>query len=247
MKKIAVLLLSCVSLGTAAQTVTKYYDADWLETPPAKAMYYAEFTKTDGGYKCFSYWKNTKKKREESFYADTSMNHPNGLQKVYGKNGKLEDSLFFKTDGTLAESFHYYPNRQLECHYVSTANGKGEVKEAYDEAGQRLKNYVFAQAAQPKGGIEKWNAFIKKTATRDFTTAGTEKKNVTVKLRFVVDENGNVMKPTVVESSANRTVDLDALRVIGLSPEWIPAVYKNKPFRWAATQAITYELLPAKN
>jgi len=153
-KNVAAFFLTFISFRLSAQTVTKYYDADWLETSPAKAMYYAEFTKIDGGYKCFSYWKGSKKKREESLYADTSMNHPNGLQRVYSKNGKLEDSLFFNTDGTLAESFHYYPNQQLDCHYVSVGNGKGEVKEAYDETGQKIKNYMFARPAQPKGGTE---------------------------------------------------------------------------------------------
>ena len=247
MKRITSFLIIVISLNATAQTVTKYYDADWLEAPPSKAMYYADFTPVDGGFKCFSYWKGSKKKREESFYADTSMSHPNGLQKVYGKNGKLEDSLFFNTDGSLAESFHYYSNRQLECHYVSTGKNKGEVKEAYDEAGQRIKNYVFARAPQPKGGVDKWQAFIKKNSTRDIASGAPEKKNVTVKLQFIVDESGNVVKPRVIESSGNKTVDADALRVVGMSPEWIPGIYKNKPYRLPITQAITYELLPAKN
>jgi len=67
-----------------------------------------------------------------------------------------------------------------------------------------------------------------------------------VKIQFVIDENGNIVKPRILESLGNRAVDLDALRVVGLSPEWIPGVYKNKPFRFPVTQSLTYELLPAK-
>lgn len=234
----------CLLSVVNAQTVTKYYDVDWQETGANKAVYYAEFSKIDGGYKCFSYWKGTKKKREESLYADTSMSHPNGLQKVYAKNGSLEDSLFFNADGTLAASFHYYPNGKLECHYVGT--GKGEVKEAYDEAGGKIKNYIFSRAAEPKGGLEKWQSFIKKNTSRELGATGTERQLVNVKIRFIVDPFGAVVNPKIIESSGIKSVDQDALRVIGSSPEWSPAIYKNKPIRFPVTQPLTYELLPAK-
>lgn len=238
----------CALLGlfANAQTIVKYYDIDWQETVPEKAAYSSEFTKVETGYKCLSYWKNSKKKREESFYADTSMAKPNGLQKVYHKNGNLEDSLLFNAAGQLSESFHFYGNRQLECHYVTVSNGTGKVLEAYDETGAKIKNYVFAQETAPKGGLKSWHNFLLKNASKELTSGNENLRTVSVKIRFIVDENGSVLKPKVIESSGIKAVDQDALRLLLTSPQWTPAIYKNKPIRYPVTLPITYELPPAK-
>lgn len=209
-------------------------------------MYYAEFTKVETGYKCLSYWKTTKNKREESFYADTSMSTPNGLQKVYHKNGNIEDSLFFNAEGKLLEAFHFYGNRQLECRYVATGNGTGTVKEAYDETANKIKNYQYMRSIEPKGGMKGWHSFLQKNVSSDLTSDNESPKTVKVLAKFVIDESGYLVKPRIIESSGIAAVDREALRILHLSPQWTPAIYKNKPIRFPVTLPITFNLPAGK-
>lgn len=247
MKQLFTVFLLFSVLHNYAQTITKHYDVDWQEVNPGKAMYYAEFTKVETGYKCLSYWKSTKNKREESFYADTSMSAPNGLQKVYHKNGNLEDSILFNAEGKVTEAYHYYGNRQLECHYIASGNGTGTVKEAYDESGAKIKNYLYARSAEPKGGVKGWQSFLQKNASKELTSGDENSRKAKLQIRFIIDEEGNVIKAKVIESSGMKAVDQDAVRVVLESPRWTPAVYKNKPIRFPLTLPITYELNASKN
>lgn len=48
-----------------------------------------------------------------------------------------------------------------------------------------------------------------------------------VMIRFVVDSEGKVKNPEVIRS-LNPIMDQEALRVISLMPDWIPAEYKGK-------------------
>jgi len=242
------LAIICLLIGTVAcaQTTIKYYDADWQETKAEKATYYAEFTKVETGYKCLSFWKGSKKRREESLYADTSMSKPNGLQKVYHKNGALEDSIFFNSEGKIEEAFHFYPNKKIECHYITTGGANGNVKEAYDEFGEKIKNYIYVKSAEPKGGMKSWQSFLTKNISNDFLVSGEQTQKVKVVVNFIVDDYGYVSKPKVIESSGIKAVDQEALRVLQLSPQWQPAIYKNKPFRQPVTQQFMFELKPAK-
>lgn len=237
------ILITAIANG---QTTVKYYDADWQESRMEKATYYAEFTKVATGYKCLSYWKSSKKKREESFYADTSMTRPNGLQKVFHKNGALEDSILYNADGKIGQAFHFYPNKKLECHYVTDAVNNGVVQEAYDEFGEKIKNYVYVRSALPKGGLKAWQSFILKNTSKDLIAEGDKPQTVKLVLSFAIDEYGYVSKPRIIESSGIKAVDQDALRVMQLSPQWQPAIYKNKPFRYPVTQPLQYDLQPAK-
>lgn len=242
MKKLLFRLTFLLPVFASAQTTLKYYDSDWMETSREKATYVSAFTKVETGYQCISYWKRSNKKKEESFYADTSMTKPNGLQKVYHKNGKLEDSLRFNAEGKLLEGYHFFANGKMECHYVSAANGEGKVLAAYDESGAKIKNYVYVQPVEPKGGVKKWQNYLQTNASRELDTGTETAKTVKVLVRFVVDEEGYVVKSKVIESSGFKSVDQDALRLIQGSPQWKPAIYKNKPFRYPVNLPITYEL-----
>lgn len=246
MKKFATAILLFFFLFSEAQSVTKYYDADWQEARPEKAMYVAEFTKTETGYKCLSYWKSSKKKREESLYADTSMSRPNGLQKVYHKNGNLEDSVVYSADGKMVEAYHYYSNKQLEAHYIATADGKGVVREAYDETGSKIKNYIYLRPAEPKGGANGWKNYFQKAAPKDLTSGKPEPQTVHLKLSFYIDPEGNVAGAKIIESSGLRAVDQEAIRAVYNSPKWTPAIYKNKALRVPVVLPMTYELPAAK-
>jgi TonB family protein len=242
LKKIIIIFGLLAVITSEGQTITKYYDTDWLETKPEKAFYYSEFSKIETGYKCLSFWAGSKKKKEESLYGDTSMTKPNGLQKVFHKNGNIEDSILFSPEGKVLEAFHYYANRQLDCHYLSTGDNTGVVKEAYDETGAIIKNYVYMRPAEPKGGVKGWKNYLQKNASKELTSGKPEPQTAIVKINFFIDQEGNVMKVKIIESSGNKAVDQDAVRLLLSCPKWSPAIYKNKPIKVPVTLPMTYNL-----
>jgi protein TonB len=243
--KIVFIITFCFSflLNAAAQKITKYYDKDWAETSPDKAVYYAEFVKQGGVYKCTSYFAGTKVVRGRSTYPDTTMANPVGSQTLYTKRGKVEDSIYY-ADGKAVQLYHYYPNGKLAVHYYLPDNKKEGITEGYDEDGNKIKNYIAMREAEFKGGDKAWQAYLKKNIGKNLDTK--VEGEVKVQIEFVVDENGSVSKAKVLKSSGSKEVDNDALRVISESPEWHSAILYNQPVKAYRVQAITYDLAPIK-
>lgn len=159
----------------------------------------------------------------------------------------LEDSVLFDDDGKPKEAWHYYPNKVMAAHYRYPPNSTEPVAEGYDEEGKRIKNYVLMREAAFKGGDKGWNAYLAKQISKEmYNTKGNTEETVSLKVQFVVDESGYVIRPKVIESSGNRLVDGEALRVILSSPQWSPALLYNKPTKAYRVQPFTYTLRPQK-
>ncbi|WP_062543883.1 energy transducer TonB [Rufibacter tibetensis] len=67
------------------------------------------------------------------------------------------------------------------------------------------------------------------------------KINGTVRVSFVVGEDGSVSDPLIVES-LSRGVDAEALRVVRLMPKWKPAVINGKPVAYTYTIPYTIRM-----
>jgi TonB family protein len=248
MRKTFVLLCTlCIlfSLTSSAQKVIKYYDKDWSETSPGKALYYAEFIKEGSVYKCTSYYTASNAVRGRSTFADTLMINPIGLQTLYNKKGRIEDSIYY-SEGKTTLLYHYHPNGKLAVHYYLPDSKKEPITEAYDEEGNKLKNFIVIKDAEPKGGLKGWEAYLKKNMGKDLEIKDEKLTTATVQVQFFVDENGGVTKAKLLKSSGNKEIDKDALRVISESPEWRPAITFNNPVKVLKIQSFTYNLQPAK-
>ena len=230
---------------THAQKIVKYYDKDWVESEPNKATYYAEFIKSGNLYKCTSYTTGTNTVQGKSTFPDTIMINPIGLQLLYNKKGKLEDSVFY-ADGKTKFLYHYHPNGKLEVYYYLPENKKEGIIEAYDEEGNKIKNYILTKDAAFKGGEKAWLAYLKKNVSNDFNIKREDIITANVQIQFVVDENGSVIKAKVLKSSGYKEIDKDALRVVSESPEWNNAILYNKPVKVYRIQPFTYVLEPEK-
>jgi TonB family protein len=238
------LFLALSSSHVSAQKFIKYYDKDWVETARDKAVYYAEFLKNGNVFKCTSYWIGTNSVRGRSTFPDTSMAHPVGLQTLYTKKGKIEDSIYY-TDGKTTMLYHYYPNGSLAVHYY-IPDGKTEaVTEAYDEDGKKIKNYILAREAEFKGGDKAWQSYLKKNVGKDLNVKDDATKG-TVQVQFIVDESGSVTNVKVLKSSGIKELDNDAVRAISDSPAWNNAISFNQPAKAYRMQSITYDLRSGK-
>ena len=225
------------SLNSSAQKIIKYFDNNWEETTSNKAVYYAEFVKEEGIYKCTSHYSASNVVRGRSTFQDTIMINPIGLQTLYNKKGKIEDSIYF-SEGAAKNLYHYYPNGKLAVHYYFIDNKKDAVTEAFDEDGSKIKNYIVLKEAEFKGGEKAWLSYLKKNIGKDITVKDIS--NVQVQIEFIVDENGSVSKAKIFKSSGIKEIDQDALRVISESPEWNSAIMYNNPVKAFRIQPINY-------
>lgn len=238
------LIIVCSSVK-AQNKVTKYYDANWVETTKEKAVFYADFIKNGENYNCKSYWIKSNVLRGVSTYPDTVMQSPIGFQVLYFKDGNVEDSSYFE-DNKLKYTYLYFSNRQLALHYYIPDNKKQGIAEGYDESGKKIKNYIFEKDAEFKGGQKGWTFYINKDASKDLTVKGNESVTVTVQVAFVIDESGYVINPKILKSSGYKNADADALRIIEDSPNWTNAIQFNKPVKAYKVQPIIYTLNPEK-
>jgi len=125
-------------------------------------------------------------------------------------------------------------------------NKKEAVTEAYDEEGNKIKNYIVTRDAEPKGGQKGWEAYLRKNMGKELDMKDEKNNNANVQVQFIVDENGSVIKSKILKSSGIKEIDRDALRVISESPEWSPAIAFNNPIKVIRIQSITYNLEAAK-
>ena len=239
-------LITIVTCNVYAQTkITKYYDADWLETSKEKAAFYADFIKDGAAYNCTSYWINTKTVRGKSIFPDTLMQNAIGKQVLYFKNGHIADSSFIK-DKKTEYLFHYYPNGQLAMHLYMPVNSTEAVVEGFYEDGKRIKHNIFQKDAEFKGGAKAWQSYILKNAAKDLTVKSDSALTAKVQVQFIIDENGDVITAKIFKSSGYRNVDSDALRVISDSPKWSSAILFNQPVKAYRIQPVEYPLQPQK-
>ncbi len=228
------------------QKIIKYYDKDWGEVSVDKSVYYAEFKKEGVNYNCTSYYTANNRIRGQSTFPDTTMMNPIGLQKLYNKNGNIEDSIFFSA-GKPSFLYHYYPNGKLAVHFYLPDDKKNAITEAFDEDGNKIKNYIVSKDAEFKGGEKAWISYLKKNVGKEFSKV--KDKDVTsasVQIQFIIDENGGVTKAKILKSSGYKEIDRDALRVISESPEWHSAIIYNKPTKAYRVQPFSYTLEPEK-
>ena len=231
--------------GAGAQKITKYYDSDWGETTADKAVYFADFVKEGGMYRTTSYWVSTKMVRGKSFFPDTVMINPTGLQLLYNKKGRVEDSVYYE-NGKAAILYHYYPNGKLAVHYYTSEGKKDGVTEAWDEEGNKIKNYILSKDAEFKGGAKAWENYLKKNTGKEFNIKDDKVSTASVQVQFIIDESGAATRPRIFKSSGFKEIDRDAIRVISESPLWNPAIIYNQPAKAYRVQPFTYSLLPEK-
>ena len=64
----------------------------------------------------------------------------------------------------------------------------------------------------------------------------------TVKVSFIIDEKGKVLDPVVLGTSVNKSLDLEATRVVKRMPAWKPGTVKGKNVKTRLELPITFKL-----
>lgn len=105
------------------------------------------------------------------------------------------------------------------------------------------KSEVFAYVHQMpsfKGGEEQQMKFIADNII--YPKEAIEKKiQGRVFLSFIVDEEGNIVKPEIFKS-LHPLLDQEALRVVSIMPKWIPGKQNGKPVKVVMYLPVTFRL-----
>lgn len=246
MKSLYLILLSIISISSNAQdTLFKHYDNDWNIVQKEKAKFFGTFIKKEASYEVKTYYLPSMKLRGRSNQKDTTLNSPTGLSMSYHQNGKKLDSTFTNEDGKVEYSFRYYPSGKLSMTYFKAVGQKNEVFTGYNEDGTIIKNFIVAKEAEFNGGDKAWHNYLVKNMNKTLSTPKTKKTieiNAKVVILFVINEQGFTTDIKIKESSGNKNVDQDAVRVITNSPKWKNAILYNNPVRVYRIQPLTYIL-----
>jgi protein TonB len=92
----------------------------------------------------------------------------------------------------------------------------------------------------PAGGAEGWASFLEKNL-RYPAEAKAQRINGTVNLSFIVERDGQITH-IQIEHRAGHGFDEEALRVLKLSPKWIPGLLNGQTMRVKYTLPINFRI-----
>jgi periplasmic protein TonB len=126
--------------------------------------------------------------------------------------------------------------------YVAGEEGKKPVITTHVEPTPPAKQTILDQSevsSKPEfpGGDEAWLAYLQKMLRAPNDLESGERK--TVKVKFVVNTDGEVTDAVIVQSGGN-SFDKEVLRVINRMPKWKPGKQKGTPVAVYFTQPVTF-------
>lgn len=186
-----------------------------------------------------------------------------GTRLGWHSNGYPSDSLVVNTDGSAVEVSWYedgipsfagrygpgklqhgkwqYFHRNGKLSSLETYEFNQLVDKVYfDEDGTRMADTANRDRdAEFPGGKKAWSKYIHKKIYFPSQFKITNADEVTVVVRFAVDEEGKVVEAEVVVPF-HPEFDKIALDAVSKSPRWIPAVSHNRKVKNYHRQAVTF-------
>ena len=176
-------------------------------------------------------------------YLDSTFTILNGLYSDYAKSGYLfteghylkdkKEGCWYKYNDTAQaiKEFKYHSDTLLAVIDLdSLKKEKDKIKE--DTTGQIEADF--------KGGIKLFSHYVYTNIQVPDRTASLITRGI-VRVRFVVDEKGKVIEPSVAKS-LEFAIDEECMRVISLSKDWIPASDKGKKVKAYRIQPIVVSI-----
>lgn len=120
--------------------------------------------------------------------------------------------------------------------WTSEADSRGAVVKL-----EKDKEGVYSRAeVMPEfpGGQEALQKFVEENV--NYEQAAIDNTEGTVRVSFIVDENGKVSKPIVIGQSPDKELKEEALRVVREMPAWRPGTVKGKTVKTRLELPITF-------
>lgn len=202
------------------------------------------------------YWPNGMKKDSAVYSEDRRT----GTALGWYSDGYLSDSTVYNSDGTAVAVAWGLNGSPSEAGYLKDKklhgawqffhpNGQLAAKELYD-TGRLVSAQYFDTTGLPQkkatkdryasfpGGRKAWKKFILKHMSFPPEYKIVNGTQVTLLVRVIVDEEGNLFDP-YVSIPLHKVFDGMALDIFKKSPKWVPAIKHNRAVRFYASQPIT--------
>lgn len=170
-------------------------------------------------------------------------NNGNGYWVKYGRDFKLITGEGKVMDGLPEGEWHGIVNDSVK---YSCVYSKGVVISGQDPEQLSDTKIFTAVKTEPrfKGGIESFNDFL---LGNIHYPDNAKKNNIQGKVfvTFVVEKNGTLSNLRIA-TGIDKDLDAEALRVLKLSPPWIPGSQNGKPLRVQYTVPINFALEKAQ-
>lgn len=245
---IALLFIGCGGVSSIAQDTT-YFDAGWKEATPDKARYFKTRLKTDSGWLVKTY--SSGNLITTGVYLDDSLKVPQGVLSYYDGKGHRTRLVTYNKGQEEGKEIYYYESGKIRAEGTNQADKAQGEWVAYYPTGQLSGKAVYDADKQVSGSFfkedgtpnKKVSQFIKESVYHGGDAAlykflgktlqypdEAMKKNImgTVIVEYRIAVDGRVADIRVVQSVEN-SLDKEAVRVIGLMPDWEPAMLGGIP------------------
>ena len=245
--KLTALIVSVLlvhSLVAQSKTDKLYvFDKNWKGTDIKNAVYFIRVrTVSDKEFQWTTYQMIGPRISQETFQ-DEGGKVRNGYCRYYHSNGYLDSVGTYEND--LPDgSWWYYNNDGVAIRKKDYNKGlfvkdsvivpvpKDSVPKAEADPGE--VESIF------KGGQKGWIKFMNSNFKYPERAQNSNVEGM-VWLEFIVDEKGNIQHPEI-NKSAEYSLDEEALRLINVSPAWIPASKDGKIVKSYKRQPIIFKL-----
>jgi len=124
---------------------------------------------------------------------------------------------------------------------VTTDKGEAKVDINLSELRKDLPKLQADEMPEFPGGMSAMMNFIMENIKYPEDAKKAQKEGRVI-CSFIVDKEGKVTEPHVVQSSGTQSLDDEALRLISLMPDWKPGQDKGKPVNVIYTIPILFSL-----
>jgi len=272
MKSFCIFFFACaIQFSAFAQdTILTYLDKSWKETTKENAAYFRKTVQTGPTrFDVSDYFINGTLQMHGT-YSDEKLSVSDGYFTYYSENGVLLTESNYSGDQLDGKRVHYYENGQLSSDESWKAGKKNGTLTYYRQDGsisyveeRQLDSLLswkcfredgtlstdpaeFNRVAEFPGGREAMVKFVgdniiyPKTARKE----GLEGKCF---VQFMVTNEGQVSDVKIIRGVPGcRECDLEAVRVVRMMPDWIPAIDHNRPVDSYFNLPVTYQLEKAE-
>ena len=240
------LLYSAFSQKSKKATETYYaFDANWKACSLNDAVYLSFVRKlNDTTYHWYNYNIAGPLISVET-YEDENYSVLNGFVAYYDKEGRIDSSGYVKK-GKRDKTWYFYTDTLVIILQKDYENGKliktidlvakrkeDSLKEKLQEGFEEVE-----KEADFKGGVKSWIKYLEKNL--EFPKrAQNMRKSGQVLIGFAVDTDGSTKELFIVKS-VELSLDMEAWRLIEISPKWEPAFQKGKNVKAYRRQPITF-------
>jgi protein TonB len=152
------------------------------------------------------------------------------------EEGKTKNGYFTKFRNGRAEHSEFYIDNQLVPDSVLVSS----KRKNQDTLSFRNVNSTDERESSFPGSVRGWAAYLTQHLVYPHRAIQNQIQGKVV-IRFIVDKDGNVLVPEIVQS-VEYSLDQEALRLIRTSPQWKPAFQNGKNVKSYKSQPIIFML-----